>query len=206
MRAEFAQAAMSTENPSVMKLPSTTVLALGGLGLFLLGAVLAAFGTYLLVAGHDFRNKVPTSAFIQDWRLDCPGEKDTKGGCIVQQTVVQKSTNSAVAQLRIVHGAAADTLVITVPFGVLIPPGLSIAAGTDPAVAVPYKTCDQLGCIAFEVLSPTQRTQLEQNTTGTITIVGADGKAIPLSFSLRGFSDAMHEYDADWRRRSGHWL
>lgn len=181
-------------------------LVVGGLACFVLGGVAAALGIHFWQAAHDFRGGVPTTAYIDDWQLNCPPASKTATGCALQSVVMRPGTNVTLAELKIARGVAADSLTIVVPLGVLIGPGLAVSAGSGPAVVVPYTTCDQSGCIAITTLTANQRTQMESGGAGQITVEGPDGKQVPLSYSLKGFADAMHERDRDWRRRSGHWF
>jgi invasion protein IalB len=184
----------------------TLALVLVGLGCFALGAIAAALGIHFWQAAHDFRGTVPTTAYIQDWELNCPPTTETGSGCSLQKIVLRPGTNITLAELRIARGVAADTLTIDVPLGVLLGPGLAFSTGSGPAVVVPYTTCDQTGCIAITPLTANERTQMENSAGGQITIMGLDGRQAPLDYSLKGFAEAMRERDKDWRRRSGHWF
>jgi invasion protein IalB len=177
-----------------------------GLGCFVLGAITAALSLHFWQAAHDFRGKVATTAYIQDWQLNCPPTAATATACSLQQAVVQRDTHATIAALTIARGVAADTLQIVVPLGVLIGPGLAFSAGTSATLAVPYTTCAQSGCVAITTLTSQTLGQMENGTGGQITIVGRDGKPVSLPFSLKGFADAMRERDRDWRSRTEHWF
>jgi len=181
-------------------------LVFGGLGCFVLGAVTAVLGLHVWQATHDFRGTVATTAYIQDWRLTCPPKSATGRACSLQQSIVERGTNATIAELTIARGVAADTLTIVVPLGVLVGPGLAFSAGSSATIAVPYTTCAQSGCIAITTLTSNQLSQMENGVGGQITIVGGDNRPVNLSYSLKGFADAMHERDKDWRRRTDHWF
>jgi invasion protein IalB len=182
------------------------VLVLGGLGCFVLGAIAAALGLHLWQASHDFRSKVATTAYIQAWQLNCPPTTVAGTGCSLQQAIIQRDTHATVAALTVARGVAADTLQIVVPLGVLIAPGLAVSVGNSTTLAVPYATCAPTGCVAITTLTPKMLGQMENGTSGQITIVGGDGRPVGLPYSLNGFAEAMHERDRDWRSRSGHWF
>jgi invasion protein IalB len=181
-------------------------LVLGGLGCFVLGAITAALGLHFWQAAYDFRGTVATTAYIQDWRLTCPPKTVTSTACALQQSIVERGTNVTIADISVARGVAADTLTIVVPLGVLVGPGLAFSAGTSATLAVPFTTCAQSGCIAITTLTPNQLSQMESAAGGQITIVGRDGRPVNLSYSLKGFADAMRERDRDWRRRTDHWF
>jgi invasion protein IalB len=182
-------------------------LFLVGLGCFVLGAVAAALTLHAWQAADDFRGKVATTAYIQDWRLNCPPAAVTGTACSLQQAIFQRETHMTIADLTVARGVAADTLTIVVPLGVLIGPGLAFSAGGgSTTLAVPYATCSQAGCIAMTTLTPKELSQMENGAGGQITIVGRDGRPVALPYSLKGFADAMRERDKDWRGRTDHWF
>lgn len=181
-------------------------LVLGGLGCFVLGAITAAVSLHFWQAAHDFRGTVASTAYIQDWRLTCPPKTVTSTGCSLQQSIVERGTNVTIADLTVARGVAADTLTIVVPLGVLVGPGIAFSAGSPATIAVPFTTCAQSGCIAIATLTSSQLNQMENAAGGQITVVGRDGRPVNLSYSLKGFADAMRERDRDWRGRSSHWF
>lgn len=184
----------------------TLALVFGGLSCFALGAIAAALTLHFWQAAHDFRGTVATTAYIQDWQLNCPPTAATGTACSLQQSIVQRDTHATIAALTVARGVAADTLQIVVPLGVLIGPGLAFSAGSSATLAVPYTTCAQSGCVAITTLTAQTLSRMENGAGGQITIVGRDGKPASLPFSLKGFADAMRERERDWRRRTDHWF
>jgi invasion protein IalB len=181
-------------------------LILGGVGIFLFGAVVGTVTLHFWITSHDFRRTVATASFIQDWQLNCPPATQPASACALQQTIVQQGTNTPLAQLQISRGVSADSIRIVVPLGILIGPGLGFSVAGRPAQQVQYSTCDYAGCIAVTPLTAAERTQMEHGSGGQIVVVGRDAKAVNLPYSLKGFADAIRERDNDWRRRNGHWF
>ena len=202
----YAKNHMSSVDHSTPPHRHTIALVLGGIGLFLLGAVVGTVSLHFWMGAREFPRNVPTAAFIQDWQLNCPPIAQSTSGCNLRQTIVQQGSNTPLAMVQIERGVSADTLKIVVPLGVLVGPGLAFSANGSPPVGIPYITCDFSGCIAVTPLTSAERTSMESGTAGRITVVGANGKSVALPFSLKGFGDAMRERDKDWRRRSGHWF
>lgn len=197
---------MPAENAPAGLRNNTLALVLGGLGCFVLGAIIAALSLHFLEATHDLRGSVATTAYIQDWQLNCPAATAMQTACSLQQAVVQRETHTTIADLTVARGVGADTLTIVVPLGVLIGPGLAISAGNSGTIAVPFTTCAESGCIAILTLTPKTLDQMENGVGGQITVVGRDNRPVALSYSLKGFADALRERDRDWRRRSDHWF
>jgi invasion protein IalB len=184
----------------------TVAMVLGGLGLFVLGAVVGTVSLHFWMAGHDFRHTVATAEYIQDWQLNCPPAKQTADACSVRQIILQQGTNSPLAQIEVDRGVNADIIKFVVPLGVLVGPGLAFSTdGTGP-VAVAYTTCDLSGCIAIAPLTATQLGQMEHGTGGRVIVLARNGKGAAIPYSLKGFADAMRERDSDWRNRAGHWF
>jgi invasion protein IalB len=197
----------TTSGQSFSRPPQHTVaMVLGGLGLFILGAVVGTVSLHFWMAAHDFRRTVQTAEYIQDWQLNCPPAKETSDGCSVKQLILQQGSNSPLAQIEVDRGVNADLIKFVVPLGVLVGPGLAFATDGTRPVQVAYTTCDFSGCIAMAPLTAAQRDQMEHGTGGRIIILGRNGKAAAVPYSLKGFADAMRERDSDWHKRAGHWF
>lgn len=182
------------------------VLVLGGLGCFVLGAIVTALGLLFWQAAHDVRGKVATTAYIQDWQLNCPPMSAAGTACSLQEPILQRDTHATIAALTVARGVAADTLQVVVPLGVLIGPGLAISVGNSTTLAVPYTTCAVSGCIAITTLTPKMLALMESGVGGQITLVGRDGRPVSLPYSLNGFAEAIRQRDRDWRSRTGQWF
>lgn len=179
---------------------TNTTMALYGAGLFVLGAIVALGGEYL-IRGHDQRDGMETVAGLQDWRLTCQPRTTKNGGCLIQSGIVQRGTNNVIAELSVAPKDKSDVLTIIAPLGVRILDGVHFGLGSI-SKTVQFKTCLQMGCIATLPMDSGVATAMSQEQNGTITIVAADGRAIPLNFSLRGYSDAIADRATDMSARN----
>lgn len=196
----------SSEQNSSRPPHHTVATVLGGIGLFVLGAVVGTVSLHFWMAGHDFRRTVTTAEFIQDWQLSCPPAKQTADACSARQVILQQGTNAPLAQIEVDHGVNADVIKFVVPLGVFVGPGLAFAADGNKPVQIPYTTCDYSGCIAVAPLTATQLDQMEHGTSGRVVVLARNGKAAAIPYSLKGFAEAIRERDSDWRMRAGHWF
>src|SRR5690242_12927772 len=163
-------------------------------------AVRASLGAILLLAGlaagwfaHKAINGAPNIAMISiydDWRLACPPVTQQDGTCELQQDVLDAKTHNELARLSIFRLKDENTLLITVPFNVLLEPGLALGFGNDKPTVYQYETCNGVGCVARIKLDDTLRKSLGNTTQARVLFAGLDGKPVGLPFSEKGFNDA----------------
>ena len=104
-----------------------------------------------------YNTAMQTVTTYQDWRAACPPAalKDQK--CQMMEDVLDSKYRLPVAHVAITTEDGKEQLGVTLPLGVALPPGAGLVLGTDPAACFPYRTCDQVGCIA--VLDLDDKTQ-----------------------------------------------
>jgi invasion protein IalB len=177
-----------------------TAMALYAAGLFILGAGAGGGGDHLLFPHKDQRDGMETVAALQDWRLTCPPRTTKDGSCLIQSTIVQKGTNNPVAEITVAPKNNADLMTVVVPLGVFVPTGIKFGIGAI-SKTIPFKTCLQVGCIATAPVDSALASAFASNATGSIGVVGADGRSIPLNFSMHGYGDALADRSADMAAR-----
>ena len=83
------------------------------------------------------------------WMVSC---SDNKGAldCRAGQSVFIKTTGQRLLSVavRVPPDTKKPVLLVQVPLGVYLPAGISLQIGKDPAKMLPYKACDQGGCLA----------------------------------------------------------
>jgi invasion protein IalB len=72
----------------------------------------------------------------------------------------------------------------------LLPDGLALAVGAEPAWQVAWRTCAATGCEARLALSPPLLAALRRERAGTVRFALADGTQVRLPVSLLGLSAA----------------
>ncbi|MEI9995822.1 MAG: invasion associated locus B family protein [Rhizomicrobium sp.] len=144
---------------------------------------------------------IPIAAQYDDWRLACPklADKNDKAAkdatCDIQSDVVDDKSHTTLAQFVLLRIKDVDTLIVTVPYNILLEPGIGIAFDGDKPTDKPqvfhFEYCNGMGCV---VRIPTfNKDLLGKMTTvkgGRILFAGLDGKPVYFPFSLKGFADA----------------
>jgi invasion protein IalB len=180
---------------------STTILY--AIAAFVLGALVALGGEHLLFKQKDQRDAMATIAAFQDWRLSCPPRTTKTASCMMQSAIMQKGTSNVVAELNVApkDKDQSDTLTIVTPLGVVLLAGVKLQIGSGNSKVVQFKTCLQMGCVATLPVDGGLADALSKNDGGVITIMTADGKSVPLNFSLHGYRDAVAARAVDMAAR-----
>lgn len=179
---------------------------------FLAGAVVALGAERLLTMarGNPQETRVLT---YQDWRVICspampavaavpavaatettparpatPAIPAVAAGCRLVQDVVRPEGGSLLQIALPLNDMS--KLMVTVPHGVILDPGLGFAVGQGATPAVhPYIACTEAGCIAPIPLDEATLKLLRENTDGRVSVVPGTGTPVAIPFSLRGFAD-----------------
>jgi invasion protein IalB len=152
----------------------------------LLGLLLGWLAAHLL----SLRMDAPTMAVFDNWRLACPAATAKSRACALTQDVVDAKSGAHVATLNLVHGPKGAVMVITVPYNVLIQPGLSLALGGDKARPYPYTTCNNVGCVAQLGVDDTMRAAFRQEPQAKLLFVNRNRQTVQINFIMRGFRRA----------------
>ena len=174
----------------------------------ILAAIVLLAGLALGWFGHQWRSAPPdkpTITIYSDWRLACPSSEQKDASCEMQQDVLDSKTRSELARLSIFQLNGENTLLITVPYNVLLEPGLGLGFGNDKPLVYPYETCNGVGCVVRTKLSDSLRASLGKADSARVLFAGLDGKAVGLPFSKKGFNEASSAYDSAEARRHSWW-
>jgi invasion protein IalB len=172
------------------------------IGAFILGALVALGADHFVFKAKDQRDSMETIAGFQGWRLTCPPRTTKGAACVLQQGLARKGTGQVLAELNIAQNKdKADVLTIIAPLGVFILPGVKVSAGTSGEKTAAYKTCLQMGCVASLPIDAGLATAMSQSDGVKVTVV-AEGKPVPLNFSLSGYRDALAARAVDMAARS----
>jgi invasion protein IalB len=173
-----------------------------------IGAILLLVGLAAGWFGHKAINGRPdiaTVSLYQDWRLACPPTSQSDGSCEMQQDVLDAKTHSELARLSIFRLKDDNQLIITVPYNVLLEPGLGLGLGNDKPMVYQYETCNGVGCIVRVKFDDSLRDSLAKTTQARVLFAGLDGKPVGLPFSIKGFTDASAAFDSAEAQRHSWW-
>src|SRR6185312_16908399 len=101
-----------------MDMNSNTVRGAIAALLLIVGLAVGWFGHKALMSPPD----LATISVYDDWRLACPQFTQKDGSCEIQQDVLDAKTRTELARLSIFNDKTNKTLLITVPFNVLLEP------------------------------------------------------------------------------------
>jgi invasion protein IalB len=182
-----------------------TMMGSGSLARYAAVALLSVLvGGLLGWFGHDFApmpSNVMTTAFFDDWRVICPALRQADPSCQLRQDLLNAKSRAEVAHLVIANGAGGTVLTATLPYDVLIQPGVGLSLNGGKVQVFPFQTCDSTGCVARIPADEELRGALRAAKQGRLLFAGLDKKVIALPFSLRGFSEAEAAFAAGARRR-----
>lgn len=146
---------------------------------------------------------VPSIQFYGDWQLSCPAVGDDKQTCQIDQNVIEQKSGSEIAHLALGRGDKGDTLVVTVPHNVLLPPGLGMQIGEAEPKTYAYRTCNQRGCLAVIQLDDDTLKALRSTPDVKFILTGLDTKTAGFTISFKTFAKAYSAMaDAEANRQS----
>lgn len=131
---------------------------------------------------------------FKDWTVVCeelPNLKQTI--CNIFQNVTNKD-DKVVMQIAVGYppNSTDAQALVTLPLGVLLPPGLEFKGGDAEAVRVPYGVCVQNGCIAIVKMTDEVIKGMKSGSKGSIKFAAAKQKIIEIPISLNGFTAAFN--------------
>jgi len=180
-------------------LNSTPVRAGIAAALLVLGLIVGWFGHKAASSPPD----IPTVAVYDDWRLACPQSSAKEATCEIQQDVLDAKSHSELARMAIFKLKDVNTLIVTVPYNVLLEPGIGIGLGNDKPRIYPFETCNGIGCVVRIAFDDDLAKAIGAAPQARILFAGLDGKPVGLPFSLKGYKDALAAFNsAEGKRRS----
>lgn len=130
-----------------------------------------------------------------DWRRQCdPPRNGRPETCFILQKLVNKDNNQVIMTVAVAYLGEKQipAVVLTVPLGVFLPPGLNFAIADAPPVKVVVETCTEQGCRGGTPLSDEMLAAMRKGTKAEVTVViqPPDGKrrTLNLPISLNGFT------------------
>ena len=168
--------------------------------LFVVGALAGWIGHGLVSAPAD----VAAITVYDDWRLACPAPS-AQGSCAMVQDVVDARSHSEIAHMAIGHAKTGMELVVTMPFDILLSPGMGLSVGTDKVRVYPYQTCSRSGCIATIPVDDALRTSLHNAKQARLLFAMLNNRPVGLPFSLNGFARADDAFTNFESRRNSWW-
>lgn len=137
-------------------------------------------------------NGPETVKLFEDWRVACPTAKDQS--CAMRQGVLDATSHKEMARLEIFRDHGADVLLVTLPFNVLLEPGMAYGFDEDKPVLVPFETCTNIGCVSRAPFTGELADGFIKAREARILFAGLDAKPVGLPFFKKGFDEALADY------------
>ena len=135
---------------------------------------------------------IPDQVF-GDWRLKCLPNPENQGEtCVLLQDIIDKSGEKTRHLMQVAIGFWGPErrrgALITLPLGVVLPAGIRLDVDSTEIGKIPYYACPVNGCQVHIVLDDSLLTKLKKGNKGKVTFHDPSGKAVPVDFSLKGFT------------------
>ncbi|GBE43955.1 invasion associated locus B (IalB) protein [bacterium BMS3Bbin10] len=128
------------------------------------------------------------------WVKLCQEQKGEKKQtiCLVHHERFHPTTGQPLisAAVRKITGQKQETILIMVPLGRLLRPGLFVKVDKEKAVSLPYSYCTAVGCVAEVPAKPELIASFKKGREITIGTIDVSRKKIGFKIPLTGFSTA----------------
>ena len=178
------------------------IAIVSGLAVLLLvaGGLITVLGQRLLGAGSANEVRIMT---FQDWRVICPAVTATTPNCALSSDVM-RDTGGVLLTLSMTDPAPGSSLSLTVPYGVMLDPGIAITIGNEPMRLRPYETCTNAGCIALVTVDADTLKALQSSMGGQVSVAAPNNtQPVNIPFSLKGFAQGYGSLIREHSRRTG---
>lgn len=125
-----------------------------------------------------------------NWTMNC---RPTDQGldCRVVQSLFLRNTGKRLLSVVVhVPPDKKPTMLMQLPFGIYLPAGAGFQIGEEEAKNVPFKSCDQFGCLAEYAITEPEIAALSKGQDLKITMVNLRKDPITLTVPALGFADA----------------
>ena len=159
------------------------------------GVLAGLFGLALLLPATASQAAPKNGDKFKDWTVQCDEKAtgDVSGGCWIAQNVVDKEANRPVMNISVafVSEFPEPAVVVTLPLGINLPPGVIFQIDENPPFKLPVSWCLRDGCRVRLLLKEEQLAVFKAGTNGKITFQQPSGQGVTLPFSLQGFTAAL---------------
>ena len=156
-----------------------------------LAAALALVSQLAMPANGQAQSNQQTSEAIKDWTLNCATPQGAPAEqCILVQDRLNPENQQPIMQIAVGFWGPERHrgLIITLPLGVTLPQGIQLEVDDTVIRKAPYVTCAPNGCQAHMPLDDALLQSMKSGQQGKIVFANARGQAVPVAFSLSGFT------------------
>lgn len=140
----------------------------------------------------------PTATY-GDWQLLCQEGTTAQGQpgevCALFQNLVDPNNQQPIAQLAAGYWGPQRRrgVIIRVPLGVALQPGVQLEVDGKQITQVPFAECHPDGCQAHALLNDELLQVFRQGNAGQLVIADAMGRQGRIDFSLKGFTKGFEQ-------------
>jgi len=144
----------------------------------------------------------------QTWQVICPSSKEKDGACEIVREVIDEKAGQRVGRIAIglEKNKKEPSMVLTVPLGVMLRPGLGVRLGADPVKSYPYATCSAEGCMVVTPFDQKLKDSLlAAQDAALVVATPQDRSGVEVPFSMKGFVEAYKAYRTGEAKRKFLW-
>ena len=119
-----------------------------------------------------------------DWVLHCEGQE----GCFLVQSLVAEETGNTIMLIGIEHEAEGSFMVVTLPLGILLGPGIAFKIDEREPIQVPFHHCLDIGCRVVIEMNQSLVQAMRAGSNGIVAFFAQDGEQVNFPVSLSGFT------------------
>ena len=125
------------------------------------------------------------------WSVNCSSSEQGLD-CQASQSLFVQQTGQRLltVAVRVPPDTKKPTLLLQLPLGIYLPAGATVQVGKDPAKAVPFKTCDQNGCIAEYPVTDAEVAAMVKGADLTVSMQNINKEPVSLTVPVLGFAAA----------------
>jgi invasion protein IalB len=168
--------------------PAALLIALSLIAAFALPA--SAQTQEAPASGGQAPQAAPDLQVFKDWFLRCGNTPQGDERCVLFQDLVDQNSQQPLMQIAVGLWGPEKLrgVIITVPLGVTLPPGLEIAIDEQAITRAPFFQCAQNGCQSRLPLNEELLAKMKAGQGGTVAFADGNGRVVPIPFSLQGFT------------------
>jgi invasion protein IalB len=132
---------------------------------------------------------------FKDWRVRCerPAEAE-KATCYIFQDLWLRKIKQRLLHIAVAYheGSEKATIILTLPLGILLPPGVEIQVDKTEPFRLAVEQCIEQGCQAITQLDAERLAAFKNGMKARVTFQDGKRRAITVPVSLRGFTAALN--------------
>jgi len=151
---------------------------------------------FCLLLAAPITHAITDGQTFQDWRATCidsGSQQKQVTNCHIFQDLLQKESGKRVLHIAIGHLPDKKPLavIITLPLGISLPPGLSMRINEKDSRQVPLQACFANGCQAAFELEPKWEKLLSTGNSAEVIFYNIHNQPISIPVSLKGISTGI---------------